>query len=109
MFFAQDPVGCCRWWAEHVAGSAAVRVEHGGFSWFEHDGVEIAFHPADEDRNPVGASPVVYLATADVEKTRRELIAAGCRPHRGPLALGEGRRICQLVDPFGNVFGLDGP
>jgi len=30
------------------------------------------------------------------------------RPHRGPLRIGPERQICQLMDPFGNVFGLDG-
>jgi hypothetical protein len=29
--------------------------------------------------------------------------------HRGPLAIDATRSIAQLVDPFGNVFGLDGP
>jgi hypothetical protein len=29
-------------------------------------------------------------------------------PHRGPLGIPGGRRICQLRDPFGTIWGLDG-
>jgi len=34
---------------------------------------------------------------------------AGCAVHRAPLAINASRRTCQMVDPFGNTFGLDGP
>jgi hypothetical protein len=32
---------------------------------------------------------------------------AGCVAHRGPLELPDGRRICQLRDPFGTIWGLE--
>ena len=109
MFFAPRPEQSCRWWAQHLGGSAEVHVEPGGFCWFGAGGVEVGFHPADPIRNPVGGSPVIYWAVEDVGATRAGLLAAGCTAHRGPLTVSGDRRICQLVDPFGNVFGLDGP
>jgi hypothetical protein len=36
------------------------------------------------------------------------MLRAGCESWRGPLRLSPERRICQLRDPFGNIFGLDG-
>ncbi len=33
----------------------------------------------------------------------------GARLYRGPLAISASRSIARLIDPFGNVFGLDGP
>lgn len=108
MFFADDPETCGRWWAERLTGGAAVQVD-GAFCWFDLDGVEVAFHHADPDRNPRGGSPVVYWTATDVLAQREEFLDAGCTQHRGPLDVAPGRRICQLVDPFGNVFGLDGP
>lgn len=72
-------------------------------------GVELGFHPADDTRNPRGGSPVVYWAVESVDTTRTALLDRGCTHHRGPLDIDDGRRICQLVDPFGTVFGLDGP
>jgi predicted enzyme related to lactoylglutathione lyase len=109
MFFAADPRACCRWWAEHLGGASKTHVEAGGFCWFEVSGVEVGFHPADEDRNPVGGSPVIYWAVDDLERRRSEFLQAGCTAHRGPLDIAAERRICQLRDPFGNIFGLDGP
>ncbi len=108
MFFADEPETCARWWARHLTGATEIQVE-AGFCWFELEGIEIGFHPADAERNPRGGSPVVYWAAADVLTERDAFLEAGCLPHRGPLDVEPGRRICQLVDPFGNVFGLDGP
>jgi uncharacterized glyoxalase superfamily protein PhnB len=44
-----------------------------------------------------------------VTAARARLLDAGCTHHRDPLDVVAGRRIRQLVDPFGTVFGLDGP
>jgi hypothetical protein len=37
-----------------------------------------------------------------VERTRRER-------HRGPKTIMTGERLCQMLDPFGNLFGLRQP
>ena len=71
------------------------------------DGVEVGFHPADHEKNPRGGSTVVYWRTDDLDEERERLIASGCTPWRGPLDVDDRRRICQLTDPFGIVFGLD--
>lgn len=108
MFFAEAPDEAARWWAAHMAGGAPVDAETGGFWWCDLGGIEVGFHPADPVRNALGGSPVVYWAVDDLEARRRDLLAAGCTSHRGPLEVTGSRSICQLVDPFGNVFGLDG-
>ena len=108
MFFVSDPEPACRWWCEHVAPPAEPRRD-GPFWWFDSEELEVGFHPADPVGNPVGRSPVVYWSVATLDAGLRKLLAAGCSLHRGPLAIGAGRTICQLVDPFGNCFGLDGP
>ena len=108
MFFADDPEACGRWWAGQLLDRAEIRVE-GGYCWFDVGGVEVGFHPADAERNPRGGSPVVYWAATDVLAQRQAFLDDGCTPHRGPLDIEPGRRICQLMDPFGNIFGLDGP
>ena len=35
-------------------------------------------------------------------------IRAGASLYRGPLAIESDQGICQLADPFGNLFGLIG-
>jgi predicted enzyme related to lactoylglutathione lyase len=69
-------------------------------------GMQIFFHAADPERNPQGGT-VPYLAVRDFDATRAELLDAGCVEHRGPLTLDDGRRICQVRDPFGTVWGLE--
>lgn len=51
-----------------------------------------------------------YWSVTEVDAVRQRLLDAGCTPHRGPLDVGDGtgRKIAQLVDPFGNVIGIDG-
>ena len=68
--------------------------------------VQLFFHAADPNRNPQGGT-VAYLAVADFDGSRAELLQAGCVAHRGPLTLDDGRRICQVRDPFGTIWGLE--
>lgn len=111
--FVEDPAGASRFWAEAL--DVPHRLANGG-ALVEAAFAEIYFHPVDEEKtpwgeekNPWGSSTVVYLAVDDFDAARERLISAGCQPWRGPLEIEEGRRICQLRDPFGTVWGLDGP
>jgi predicted enzyme related to lactoylglutathione lyase len=111
MVFADDPEVSARWWGETLGAPVKLDVAGTGavYAWIEVAGVELGFHPADDDRNPRGGSPVVYWQVDDVDQVRERLLAAGCAHHRGPLVIEPGRRIAQVRDPFGTVFGLDGP
>jgi predicted enzyme related to lactoylglutathione lyase len=44
----------------------------------------------------------------NLEQTRTYLLEFESAMHRGPFIIDGGRRICQLIDPFGKTFGLDG-
>ncbi|GLU49183.1 VOC family protein [Nocardiopsis ansamitocini] len=111
MVVADDPDVSARWWAD-VLGVTVHRdvAPHGAvYAWIELGGVEYGFHPADDERNPRGASPVVYWAVeGDLEQALESLLAVGCTRHRGPLDVRPGRRIAQIVDPFGTVIGIEG-
>ncbi|WP_424706993.1 VOC family protein [Kitasatospora acidiphila] len=111
MTFAENPEASARWWGDLLDTQAKVEVSESGavYAWVEHGGVELGFHPADDERNPRGGSPVVYWSVGDVDRAREWLLAAGCEHHRGPLQIEPGRRIAQLRDPFGTVIGIDGP
>lgn len=106
MVFVDDPEAASRWWSDVLDTPARTQ---DGYVWVEIGGVELGFHPADDERNPRGGSTVVYWRVTDLTAARERMLAAGCRPHRGPLRIAADRRICQLTDPFGLVFGLDGP
>jgi predicted enzyme related to lactoylglutathione lyase len=109
MFFCAEPKEVALWWAQLLdAKSDHVNEEESGFFWFNAGGTEYGFHPADAERNPLGGTPVVYLATSSFEATLQRAIAKGALAHRGPLEVSSERSIAQLVDPFGNIFGVDG-
>ncbi|WP_330239192.1 VOC family protein [Streptomyces sp. NBC_00525] len=113
MIFAEDPEESARWWAGVLDTDAHVDVDDttgAVYAWLDVAGVEFGFHPLDEQRNKRGGSPVPYWAVDDVDAVRQRLLDAGCTHHRGPLDIedGTGRTIAQLIDPFGNVIGIDG-
>ena len=107
MFFASEPEIVASWWAANLGRDASVSRD-GEFRYFSAGEIEFGFHPADDDRNPIGASPVIYLSVDNLEQTRSRLLKLGCTMHRGPLTIDNSRQICQMIDPFGNTFGLDG-
>lgn len=110
LVFAADPRRSAGWWAEVLDVPARFDIDgESVYAWVDIAGVELGFHPADPERNPPGASTVPYWGVDDLDVVRDRLLAAGCARHRGPLVVEAGRRICQLTDPFGFVFGLDGP
>jgi hypothetical protein len=110
MLFVAEPRVVATWYAEAFGdGSTRVVSEAAGLCHFQSGDVEFAFHPADHDLNPPGGSTVVYWAADHVLACRESLVASGARHHRGPLKIADNRYICQLVDPFGSIFGLDGP
>lgn len=108
MFFVDDQLAAARWYREHVLGGGDI-IEDEGYVFIERGGVEVGFHPSDTTKNPQGASVVAYFSTSRLDAQREALIAAGATPLRGPLDITDERAICQLIDPFGNVLGLDGP
>lgn len=109
MVFVDDPAAAARWWAALFDAEVNLDIEgQKVYAWLDLDGMELGFHPASS-RNPHGGSTVPYWAVDDLDTERQRLLNAGCAHHRGPLAVAAGRRVCQLVDPFGFIFGLDGP
>ncbi|MBA3489622.1 MAG: glyoxalase [Longispora sp.] len=109
MVFADDPEKSARWWAKVL--KTTVNIESDSdvvYAWLDVAGVEFGFHPADDERNSRGGSPVPYWAVGDVDAARHRLLNAGCIHHRGPLDIGGGRKIAQVADPFGTIIGLDG-
>ena len=110
MVFTTAPEASARWWGELLDVPVKTDVSDSGavYAWVESGGVELGFHPADDERNPRGGSPVMYWGVDDVDQARARLRAAGCEPHRGPLTTESGRRIAQVRDPFGTIVGIEG-
>ena len=101
MVFVADPDAAAQFWS--AALEAPLQVE---LPDVEVGDVLLFFHAADADRNPQGGT-VPYFEVACLDELRDALLLAGCGPHRGPLELAGGRRVWQLRDPFGTIWGLE--
>ncbi|MGY2899390.1 putative glyoxalase superfamily protein PhnB [Curtobacterium sp. PvP017] len=42
----------------------------------------------------------------DVDAVVEDWVANGAVAHRGPKTVFTGERLCQLLDPFGNLFAV---
>lgn len=109
VFFASEPLVAAMWWATlcEVPDSSVKSFDE--FVCFDVAAIEFGFHPSDEEKNPHGGTPVVYLRTANHSRSVARAETLGAKLHRGPLRVNEDRTIAQLIDPFGNIFGYDGP
>jgi predicted enzyme related to lactoylglutathione lyase len=69
---------------------------------------QLCFHLADA-KVPSGRSgQVAYWRVESLADAAARFQAAGAELYRGPLAIEGGLGICQMADPFGNLFGLVG-
>lgn len=109
IFFCEIPNEVALWWAELLGVNSGIVNHDSGFFWFESGDTEYGFHPADPERNPLGRSTVVYLTTPDLRNAMDRAVTLGATRRRGPLVISPDRSIAQFVDPYGNVFGIDGP
>lgn len=107
MFFVGDQMAAATWYRDHVLQRGSV-VEDDGYVYLDVAGFEVGFHPADHARNPQGGSVVAYFGTGELDAQRAELLEAGATDRLGPLDIGRGEAICQLIDPFGDILGLQG-
>jgi predicted enzyme related to lactoylglutathione lyase len=109
MIFADEPIAVASWWADLLECPRDRVMFEDEFVFFDVGDIEFGFHPADAGKNSVGGSPVVYLRVDDHSAAVSRAESKGARLYRGPRAIDASRSIAQLMDPFGNVFGLDGP
>ncbi|SEF54986.1 VOC family protein [Bosea lathyri] len=110
MIFVDNPAHAANWWAGFFEAEVHLDVNGSNvYAWLEIDGVELGFHQASAEKNPSGRSTVPYWAVDDLDAQRQLFLDAGCAHLRGPLEISPGRRVCQLTDPFGTAFGLEGP
>lgn len=70
--------------------------------------VEIFFHPVDEKMSAGNAGQVAYWKVANFHRALELAQNHGAKIYRGPLAIEENQAICQMWDPFGNLFGMQG-
>ena len=78
------------------------------FGYIKVGSSQLCFHVADEKANAGHRGQVAYWRVSSLTETCARMERAGATLYRGPLVIGNGEAICQMSDPFGNLFGLIG-
>lgn len=97
------------WYRKAFPTARVIKVPELEWSYLEVDGVGIEIVNADAKVTPGAAGTVAYWWTTDFNKRLSDLQALGAILYRGPLHIGDGHKMCQVKDPFGNLLGIRGP
>jgi predicted enzyme related to lactoylglutathione lyase len=103
-YFVDDLDAAVDWYSARLEREPVVR--GGALVAFDLDGIRLTLHRTDElnSSGPAGTSP--YWTVSDVDAFVEEWTAHGATAHRGPKTVFTGERLCQLLDPFGNLFSV---
>jgi predicted enzyme related to lactoylglutathione lyase len=94
------------WYQQAFPNAEVKKIQAKNRKYLEFDGIDIELVNCDE-RAPSGvAGSVVYWGVDDFDHRLEYLISIGASLFRGPIEINGKLRICQVKDPFGNVFGI---
>ncbi|HEV7651505.1 MAG TPA: hypothetical protein VGP26_25415 [Actinophytocola sp.] len=103
--FGSDWIAAAHWWSR-MCDTPVIRLPRSASVMVGT--AELVFAPPDE-RNDPGGSPVPYWHAEDFNDTRAELSGWGCVELHRPVATPARNQITQFKDPFGMIFGIEGP
>jgi predicted enzyme related to lactoylglutathione lyase len=106
-YFVEDLAGATGWYGARLGVEPTVRAQQ--LVMFDVAGIRLTLHEADEFNQPGPSGTVVYWTVDDVDATVARWSRHGASAHRGPKTIMTGERLCQMRDPFGNLFGLRQP
>jgi predicted enzyme related to lactoylglutathione lyase len=89
-------------WYGEVFG-AAPYFDQPFYVGFAIGGFELGLVP---DGAPGAGGAVAYWGVDDIEAEVKRILALGASEHEAIQDVGEGIRVAELKDPFGNVLGL---
>jgi len=103
-YFVSDLDAAVAWYTERLGRQPVIR--GGALAAFDINGVRLTVHEADEFNSPGPAGTSPYWTVPDVDAVVAEWTAHGATARRGPKTVFTGERLCQLLDPFGNLFSI---
>jgi len=103
-YFVDDLGAAVEWYSERLQRQPVVR--GGALAAFDIDGTRLTLHEKDEFNSPGPSGTSPYWTVADVDAFVEEWTAHGAVAHRGPKTVFTKERLCQLLDPFGNLFSV---
>jgi predicted enzyme related to lactoylglutathione lyase len=103
-YFVEDLDAAVAWYAARLQRQPVVR--GGALVAFDVGGSRLTLHQTDELNTSGPSGTVPYWTVPDVDAVVAEWTAHGAKAHRGPKTVFTGERLCQLEDPFGNLFAV---
>lgn len=103
-YFVADLDAAVSWYSDRLGREPVVR--GGALVAFDINGVRLTLHRADEFNSPGPSGTSPYWTVPNVDDVVAEWTANGATAHRGPKTVFTGERLCQLRDPFGNLFAV---
>ncbi len=103
--FFVDDVREASWWIEDLIEEKPVFVND-DFTKFTIGSTEVGIHRSDDKTRPGVAGQVAYWEVTDMDSVIVDFLSLGGCLYRGPITGADGYRVCQVMDLFGNVWGL---
>jgi len=103
-YFVDDLDAAVEWYSARLQRLPVSR--GGALVAFDLDGTRLTLHRKDDLNSPGPAGTSPYWTVPDVDALVEDWIANGATAHRGPKTVFTGERLCQLLDPFGNLFSV---
>jgi|SRR5579871_2551104 len=107
MYFVQDRAEAARWYAA-LTGQPILTLENPEHFFVRVGNHDIWFHTADSKMSAGTAGQVAYWRVVDFDAMLAHATQLGATLYRGPLDRGDGLWMCQMQDPFSNLFGFIG-
>jgi predicted enzyme related to lactoylglutathione lyase len=93
-------------WYRALLGLDPVDV-HAQLAMFQVGEARLTVHINDDYNVSAGvAGSVAYWDVDDVDAVLAGCLDRGGSAHRGPKTIFSGERLCQVLDPFGNLVGF---
>jgi len=105
-YFVTDLAAAAAWYSARLGAAPVTRALQ--LLMFALPGARLTLHEADEFNQPGPSGTVPYWTVSDVDATVAEWSQHGERAP-GPRTIMTGERLCQVLDPFGNLLGLRQP
>ncbi len=102
--FVGDLAAATAWYTDRLGGPPALVAEQ--LVRFDLGGGQLTLHVLDEFNTGGPAGCVACWDVPDVDRLTAEWVGHGATAHRGPKTIMTGERLCQLLDPFGNLIGV---
>jgi len=108
MFFVEDRRAAAEWYST-LLDLPISQLDDPDLFFIRVGSCDLWFHQADDKSRPGTSGQVAYWTVDSFGDAVARAERSGAMLYRGPLDRGDGTAMCQMQDPFGNVFGLIGP